>query len=107
MVKVVFEPDLLVLRGESISVCGCCGVAQPRAEEWGIRCSGAVERPILGDASHLFLVDDEGEAPGSSSVPGRFERCRDFRDLVFEDIDGPVLWCSHDAGEVGGIKNGL
>ena len=81
--------------------------AQPRAEGQGLRCSGAVECPILGDASHLFLVDNDGEAPGSSSVPGRFERCRNFHDLVFEDIDGPVLRCSQDAGEVCSIKTGL
>ena len=96
-----------MLCGESLSLHGCCGVAHPRAEELGLRCAGAVERPILDDVSHLFFVDDEGEAPGSSSVPGRFERCRDSRDLVFEDIDGPVLRFSHDAVDVGSVKPGL
>ena len=105
--KVVFISYLAVLRGESLSVCGGCCIGQPRAEEWGLRRSGAIEIPILGDAPHLVLVDNEGEAPGSSSVSGRLERCCDFRDLVFEDVDGPVLRCSHNAGEVCSIETGL
>ena len=62
---------------------------------------------LFCDASHLVLVDNEGEAPGYSSVSGRLERCRDFRDLVFENIDGPVLRCSHDPGEVCSVETGL
>ena len=68
---------------------------------------GTVERTILGNASHLFLVDNEGEAPGSSSIPGCFERRHDLRDLVFKDIDGLVIRCSHDASEVDGVETGL
>ena len=107
LVEVILVPDFFVLRGESLSVRGCCCVINFRAEEQGRRRAGAVECPILCDASRLIFVDDEGEAPGSSSVPGCFESPRDLRDLVFEDIDGPVLRCSHDAGKVGSVEPGL
>ena len=107
LIEVVLIPYLAVLRGESISVCGGCCIGQPRAEEWGLRRSGAIEIPILGYVYHLVLVYDEGEAPGSSSVSGCLERCRDFRNLVFEDVDGSVLRCSHDAGEFVASKRAL
>ena len=76
-----------------------------RSRGFGARVQTSV--PYLVTCHISSNVDDEGEAPGSSSIPGCFERCRDFRDLVFEDIDGPVLRCSQDAGEVGGVKPSL
>ena len=107
LVEVILVPDLFVLHREILSVPGCFGVVKFWAEERGLRCAGAVERTILCNASHIFFVDYEGEAPGSSSVPDCFERCRDLHDLVFEDIDGLVLRCSHDAGKVGSVEPGL